>query len=81
MIRLFRTLLRRLMESIVVHRPLCSALCALCSVLCALCLLMSKESGRRCRRRCSVGVNGIARTTMSLIAMLEDSCCPLVIRR
>jgi hypothetical protein len=78
MSRLFRTLLRRLVAT-VVHRPLCS--CALCSVLCALCLLMSKESGRRCRRRCSVGVNGIARTTMSLIATLEDSCCPLVIRR
>jgi hypothetical protein len=72
MIRLFRTLLRWLMESIVVHRPLCS---------CALCLLMSKESGRRCRRHCSVGVNGIARTTMNFIATLEDSCCPLVIRR
>jgi hypothetical protein len=33
MIRLFRTLLRRLVST-VVHRPLCS--CALCSVLCAL---------------------------------------------
>jgi hypothetical protein len=40
-----------------------------------LCVFTSKESGRRCRRRCCVGVNGIARTTMNFIATLEDSCC------
>jgi hypothetical protein len=49
----------RLMVSIV-HGPLCALLSG---------LIMSKESGRRCRRHCCVGVNGIARTTMSLIAM------------
>jgi hypothetical protein len=47
MIRLFRTLLRRLMESIVVHRPLCSALCALRSVLCALCSVLAHVEGIR----------------------------------
>jgi hypothetical protein len=45
MSRLFRTLLRWLTESIIVHRPLCScALCALCSALLCSALLMSKES-------------------------------------
>jgi hypothetical protein len=28
---------------------------------------MLKQSGRRCRCRCCVGVNGIARTTMNFI--------------
>jgi hypothetical protein len=33
---------------------------------------MSKESGRRCRRRCCIGVNGIVRTAMNFIEVRSN---------
>jgi hypothetical protein len=42
---------------------------------------MSKESGRRWRRRCRVGVNGIARTAMNFIANARIRAVRLFIRR
>jgi hypothetical protein len=64
MSRLSRSLLLRSMETIetlIVHEPF--IVHELSFVMLAL-----KESGRRYRRRCCVGVNGIARTTMNFIA-------------
>jgi hypothetical protein len=55
------------METLMVHEPI--VVHERCP---SLAMLTLKESGRRCRRRWWVGVNGIARTTMNFIALRSN---------